>query len=29
MAGTEAGMDSFSNDIGPEQAARRLREFGT
>ncbi len=27
-AGTEAGMGSFSNDISPEQAARRLREFG-
>ena len=26
-AGTEAGMGSFSNDISPEQAARRLREF--
>jgi UDPglucose--hexose-1-phosphate uridylyltransferase len=27
MAGTEAGMDSFSNDISPEKAADRLREI--
>jgi UDPglucose--hexose-1-phosphate uridylyltransferase len=26
LAGTEAGMDTFSNDVVPEQAARRLRE---
>jgi UDPglucose--hexose-1-phosphate uridylyltransferase len=28
LAGTEAGMDVFSNDIVPEQAAQRLREVG-
>jgi UDPglucose--hexose-1-phosphate uridylyltransferase len=26
LAGTEAGMDMFSNDVVPEEAARRLRE---
>jgi UDPglucose--hexose-1-phosphate uridylyltransferase len=26
LAGTEAGMDMFSNDVVPEDAARRLRE---
>ncbi len=29
MAGTEAGMDSFSNDISPEKAAARLREIAS
>ncbi|MEH1014324.1 galactose-1-phosphate uridylyltransferase [Micromonospora sp. CPCC 206060] len=29
LAGTESGMDAFSNDIVPEEAARRLREVGT
>ena len=28
LAGTESGMDSFTNDIAPEDAARRLREIG-
>ncbi|MBO4206126.1 galactose-1-phosphate uridylyltransferase [Micromonospora echinofusca] len=28
LAGTESGMDAFSNDIVPEEAARRLREVG-
>jgi UDPglucose--hexose-1-phosphate uridylyltransferase len=28
LAGTEAGMDMFSNDVVPEEAARRLRELG-
>lgn len=28
LAGTEAGMDMFSNDVVPEEAARRLREAG-
>jgi UDPglucose--hexose-1-phosphate uridylyltransferase len=28
LAATEAGMDSFSNDVAPEQAARRIREVG-
>ncbi|HKD99011.1 MAG TPA: galactose-1-phosphate uridylyltransferase, partial [Micromonosporaceae bacterium] len=28
LAGTESGMDVFSNDIVPEQAAERLRELG-
>ncbi len=28
VAGTEAGMDMFSNDVVPEEAARRLRELG-
>lgn len=27
LAGTESGMDTFSNDIVPEQAAARLREL--
>jgi UDPglucose--hexose-1-phosphate uridylyltransferase len=27
LAGTEAGMDMFSNDVVPEHAARRLREL--
>jgi UDPglucose--hexose-1-phosphate uridylyltransferase len=27
LAGTEIGMDAFSNDIGPEAAAARLREL--
>jgi len=26
LAGTESGMDTFSNDVVPEDAARRLRE---
>jgi UDPglucose--hexose-1-phosphate uridylyltransferase len=26
LAGTESGMDMFSNDVVPEDAARRLRE---
>jgi UDPglucose--hexose-1-phosphate uridylyltransferase len=26
LAGTEAGMDMFSNDVIPEEAARRLRD---
>jgi UDPglucose--hexose-1-phosphate uridylyltransferase len=28
LAGTEAGMDAFSNDVVPEAAAQRLREVG-
>jgi UDPglucose--hexose-1-phosphate uridylyltransferase len=28
LAGTESGMDAFTNDIAPEDAARRLREIG-
>ncbi len=28
LAGTEAGMDMFSNDVVPEEAARRLRDVG-
>ena len=28
LAGTEAGMGAFSNDVLPEEAARRLREAG-
>lgn len=28
LAGTESGMDAFSNDIHPEDAARQLRELG-
>ena len=28
LGGTEVGMDSFSNDVGPERAALRLRELG-
>jgi UDPglucose--hexose-1-phosphate uridylyltransferase len=28
LAGTESGMDAFSNDIVPEEAALRLRELG-
>ncbi|GAA2801367.1 galactose-1-phosphate uridylyltransferase [Kitasatospora sp. CM 4170] len=28
LAGVEAGMDAFVNDVAPEQAARRLREAG-
>src|SRR5215467_2666606 len=28
LAGTESGMDVFSNDIVPERAAERLRELG-
>ena len=27
LAGTESGMDAFTNDITPEDAARRLREI--
>jgi UDPglucose--hexose-1-phosphate uridylyltransferase len=28
LAGTESGMDAFSNDVVPEEAALRLRELG-
>jgi UDPglucose--hexose-1-phosphate uridylyltransferase len=28
LGGTEVAMDAFSNDIGPEEAALRLRELG-
>lgn len=28
LGGTEVAMDSFSNDVGPEPAAARLRELG-
>jgi UDPglucose--hexose-1-phosphate uridylyltransferase len=28
LGGTEVAMDSFSNDVGPELAAERLRELG-
>jgi UDPglucose--hexose-1-phosphate uridylyltransferase len=28
VAGTEAGMEMFSNDVVPEEAARRLGELG-
>jgi UDPglucose--hexose-1-phosphate uridylyltransferase len=28
LGGTEVAMDAFSNDVGPEQAASRLRELG-
>jgi UDPglucose--hexose-1-phosphate uridylyltransferase len=28
LAGTESGMDAFSNDVVPEAAASRLRELG-
>ncbi len=28
LGGTEVAMDSFSNDVGPEFAANRLRELG-
>jgi UDPglucose--hexose-1-phosphate uridylyltransferase len=28
LAGTESGMDAFSNDVVPEDAALRLRELG-
>jgi UDPglucose--hexose-1-phosphate uridylyltransferase len=28
LGGTEVAMDAFSNDVGPEQAATRLRELG-
>ncbi|HEY2790887.1 MAG TPA: galactose-1-phosphate uridylyltransferase [Micromonosporaceae bacterium] len=28
LGGTEVAMDTFSNDIGPEQAAERLRDLG-
>jgi UDPglucose--hexose-1-phosphate uridylyltransferase len=28
LGGTEVGMDTFSNDVGPERAAGRLRELG-
>jgi UDPglucose--hexose-1-phosphate uridylyltransferase len=28
LGGTEVAMDAFSNDVGPEQAALRLRELG-
>ncbi|MER5311403.1 galactose-1-phosphate uridylyltransferase [Streptomyces sp. NPDC002773] len=29
LAGTESGMSAFSNDVPPEDAARRLREVAT
>jgi UDPglucose--hexose-1-phosphate uridylyltransferase len=29
LAGSEAGMDVFANDIAPEQAAKRLRAFAS
>jgi UDPglucose--hexose-1-phosphate uridylyltransferase len=29
LAGSEAGMDVFANDIAPEQAAKRLRSLAT
>ena len=28
LAGTESGMDAFTNDIVPEVAASRLRDLG-
>jgi UDPglucose--hexose-1-phosphate uridylyltransferase len=28
LGGTEVAMDAFSNDVGPEEAALRLRELG-
>ena len=28
LAGTESGMDAFTNDIVPEDAASRLRALG-
>jgi UDPglucose--hexose-1-phosphate uridylyltransferase len=28
LGGTEVAMDAFSNDVGPEEAAARLRDLG-